>query len=406
MITPDFPDAQNRYIGALFVKDQINHLRHYFRKIIVICPVLFTFGIVSNDRFCTDYQYDNVSVYYPRCFFIPRIVPILHYRKKLDFDSRPRTIWKCIERNDIRFDLIHAHFTWPSAYSASLIKERIHVPYVVTPHEDPGWLQEEIDLDDPRLKRAWSDASRIMYMNNLEVPKLKKFNLNTISIPIGFDPVYYPQNMQDCRKSLGLPQDAKILFTFGILQKRKGLEYLIEAISILSENHKDIRCYIGGEAQYEKSYESFLKKMVKDLHLEDRVYFLGFLKASEIPLWLNACNLFVLPSLQEGFGIAQIEALACGKPVIAASNSGSMDILTDPDVGILCRRADAEDFARGILEGFSRIWDSEKIIRFADKYKMENISQRLLSVYQEVITSPALPEHDNFSNFSQDIKKE
>jgi len=384
VVTPDFPDAQNRYIGALFVKDQVNHLRNYFKKIIVICPTPFTFGIMSNDRFCHDYQYDNVSVYYPRCFFIPRIVPLLNYRKKLDFDFRPETVLKCIERNGIEFDLVHAHFTWPSAYSASLIKERIHVPYVITPHEDPGWLQEEIDLDDPRIKRAWSDASRIMYMNNLEVPKLKKFNPSTISIPIGYDPVYYPRNMQDCRKALGLPGDGKILFTFGILQKRKGLEYLIEAIVLLSRTRDDIRCYIGGEAQYERAYEKSLKKLVKDHHLEERIHFLGFLKAAEIPLWLNACDLFVLPSLQEGFGIAQIEALACGKPVIAASNSGSMDILTDPDVGILCRRADAEDFARGTLEGLARSWDPAKITGFANKYTMENILQRLLSVYQQV----------------------
>ena len=119
-------------------------------------------------------------------------------------------------------------------------------------------------------------------------------------------------------------------------------------MDIIRETRNDVQCYIGGKAQYEKSYEDFLVQRVKELNLEDWVHFLGFMSAHDIPLWLNACDFFVLPSLEEGFGIAQIEALACGKPVIATKNSGSMDILTDPDVGILCERADTVDFARGI----------------------------------------------------------
>ena len=74
VITPDYPDEKNRYIGSLYVKDQVEYLKSFFKQIIVICPILVSFKIMPNDRYCTDYQYDNISVYYPRCFFIPRIV--------------------------------------------------------------------------------------------------------------------------------------------------------------------------------------------------------------------------------------------------------------------------------------------------------------------------------------------
>ncbi|MFA6226283.1 MAG: glycosyltransferase [Methanoregula sp.] len=341
---------------------------------------------MPNDRYCTDYQYDNVAVFYPRCFFVPRIIPVLTYKWKLDFDFRYAAVRKCIQKHHVIFDLIHAQFTWPSAYCAALLKDQYHVPYVITPHEDPGWLQEEIDLNDIRMERAWTDADQIMYMNNLEVPKLKKYNPNTISIPNGFHPVYHPRDMLVCRDSLKLPRDAKILFTFGNLQKRKGLEYLIEAMDIIRRTRDDVRCYIGGKAEYEKSYETFIRKRVTELHLEDCVHFLGFMNAPDIPPWINACDLFVLPSLEEGFGIAQIEALACGKPVIATKNSGSMDILTDPNVGILCERADTADFAQGILLGLSRSWDPEKIVEFSQKYRGDNVAQQILSIYREVLS--------------------
>jgi len=386
VITPDFPDEKNRYIGSIYVKDQVENLKVFFKKIIVICPVLFSFKIMPNDRYCRDYQYGNVSVYYPRCFFIPRLVPLIGYKRKLDFDFRSRAVMKCLLKHKIGFDIIHAHFTLPSAHCANLLKEKYHVPYVITANEDSGWLQEEIDLADPRVEHAWSNADQIMTINRKEIPKLIRYNSRTISVPYGYIQKYSPLDMHTCRDILNVPQDAKIVFTFGILQKRKGLEYLIEAMDIIRKTRDDVYCYIGGKAQYEKSYEDFLKKKVKELYLEDRVHFLGFMNAPDIPTWLNACDLFVLPSLEEGFGIAQIEALACGKPVIATKNSGSMDILTDPDVGILCERADAVDFARGILLGLTHNWDPEKIVQFSGKYREDNVAQIILEVYHDVIS--------------------
>jgi teichuronic acid biosynthesis glycosyltransferase TuaC len=386
IITPDFPDEKNRYIGSIYVKDQVENLKLFFKKIVVICPVLFSFKIMPNDRYCMDYEYDNVSVYYPRCFFIPRMVPGIGYKRKLDFDLRLHAVMKCIQKHEIGFDLIHAHFTLPSAHCADILKEKYHVPYVITANEDSGWLQEEIDLADPRIENAWVHADRIMTINRREIPKLIQYNLRTISVPYGFIQKYSPLDMHTCRNVLNVPHDAKILFTFGILQKRKGLEYLIEAMEIIQRTRDDVQCYIGGKAEYERSYETFIRKLVTELNLEDRVHFLGFMHGPDIPTWINACDLFVLPSLEEGFGIAQIEALACGKPVIATKNSGSMDILTDPDVGILCKRADSEDFARGILLGLTRIWDTEKIVQFSGKYRGENVAQMILSVYQEVLS--------------------
>jgi len=391
VITPDYPDEKNQYLGSLFVKDQIGYLKPFFKEIIIICPVLFSCRIMPNDRYCTDYRYDNVSVFYPRCFFVPRLIPVLSYQWKLGVDFRPDAVLRCIKKHDLKFDLVHAQFTWPSAYAAALIRKKYNVPYVITPHEDPGWLREEIDLKDPRMERAWADADRIMYMNSLEVPKLKPYNSRTISVPNGFNPIYFPRDMQACRDTLDLPNDVKILFTFGNLQKRKGLEYLIEAMDLIKKTRDDVQCYIGGKAEYEKAYETFIRNRVTELNLEDQVHFLGFMDGPDIPTWLNACDLYVLPSLEEGFGISQIEALACGKPVIAAKNSGSMDILTDPEVGILCERADSGDFSKGILRGLEKTWDLNRILLHAQHYSWDTVSKKLIEVYSEVLQEPVVP---------------
>ena len=71
--------------------------------------------------------------------------------------------------------------------------------------------------------------------------------------------------------------------------------------------------------------------------------------------------------------------------MIATMNSGSMDIISDPDVGILCERADSGDFARGILQGLSRSWNSEKIVQFAEKYQGENVARHIADVYSNIL---------------------
>jgi glycosyltransferase involved in cell wall biosynthesis len=175
--------------------------------------------------------------------------------------------------------------------------------------------------------------------------------------------------MRRCREDLGVPLDAKVLFTFGILQKRKGLEYLIEAMDIIRRTRGDVQCYIGGRAEYEKSYETYLRKRVAELNLEDRVHFLGFMEGPDIPAWINSSDLFVLPSLEEGFGIAQIEALACGKPVVATRCGGPGGVIEKGD-GILVPPNNRESLS----EAMTVMVDQR--LRFSDRTIRDNCVRR------------------------------
>lgn len=389
ILTPDFPDSLDRYIGSIFIKEQIEGLKHYFKKIVVISPVLFSFKLLSNDKYCTNYIYENVEVYYPRCFFIPKVIPILSDNRKLYFDFRYYAIQGCIDKYDIHFDLIHSHFTYPSSYCAALLKKRYGVPYVMTINEDSGWISEELNANNSYMRRAWVEANKIITLNKFDNDKLSLYNPNVITIPYSFNKRYYKRDMNECRKMLNLPNDKQILFTFGIFQQRKGFEYLIKAINIIKNSRSGIRCYIGGKPEIEKSYEKLLKNLVTDLKLEENIHFIGFLEADDIPLWINACDLYVSSSLYEGLGITQIEAMACGKPIIATDTNGSKSIITNDEIGLLCQRGDYNDLATKILIGlnctWTSKWDSDKIIQCSDKYNQENITNQLLDVYEEVL---------------------
>ena len=112
---------------------------------------------------------------------------------------------------------------------------------------------------------------------------------------------------------------------------------------------------------------------------------LGSVPGDQLTLWMNACDLFVLPSLSESFGIVQLEALACGRPVVATRNGGSEEVVISDDYGLLVEPADPEDLADKILAALDREWDREKILAYAERYTWENIAKEIMGVYEQVL---------------------
>ena len=106
---------------------------------------------------------------------------------------------------------------------------------------------------------------------------------------------------------------------------------------------------------------------------------------NEILIWMDACDLFVLPSLSESFGVVQIEAMACGKPVVSTYNGGSEEIITSEDYGLLCEPANSEELAEKILIALDKEWDCDEIGKYAEQFTWENITEEIVSVYKSVI---------------------
>jgi teichuronic acid biosynthesis glycosyltransferase TuaC len=383
IITPDYPDRDNNYIGSIFVKNQVDSLKGYFKKIIVIAPVFFSAGILSNDRYCKNYTYDNISVYFPHCLFVPRCVsiPLVTNSDKLFFDTRLSAVLNLIERKDLGFDLIHAHFTWPSAYIAVTLKEKYHVPVVATIHEDSGWLAEEITMNNARLVSAWQNPDALIRVNKEEIPLLKQFNANTFFVPNGYPPQFEPLDKEKCRSRLHIPHDKKVVFSLGDLIERKGFAILIDAMGSIHETRDDVICFIGGKGPEEKN----LLSRIHEKKMDEHVKLPGFIPDPMIPLWMNSADLFILPSIHESFGIVQIEALACGTPVIAADNVGSREIIASDDVGLLCEPANAESLAGAIVRGLNKPWNTRKILDYSQQFSWDIVVKSIIPIYSQIL---------------------
>ncbi len=376
ILTPSYPNEDESFIAETFVKYQVAELKQYFKKIIVIAPVLRSFGYLEKDRLCKDYTYDNVEVYYPRSIYIP-----ISWLSKILIDNRLQAVERCIEEHHLHFDLIHAHFTWPSGYIGVRLREKYGKPVITTIHENGDWFDQEVGMNHPLINTAWSGADALIRVNQKDVPVLKHYNEQVYSIPNGFSPAFRPIDTAVARERLGLPGDARVIFTLGNLIKRKGFNYLIDAMEQVCSQQDDVLCFIGGAGPERES----LQGQIDRLGLGERVRLLGSVPSDILPLWMNACDLFVLPSLSESFGVVQIEALACGKPVVSARNRGSEEVVISDEYGLLVEPADPEDLAEKILVALDREWDREAILEYAQRYTWKNIAKEIMGVYAQIL---------------------
>ena len=138
-----------------------------------------------------------------------------------------------------------------------------------------------------------------------------------------------------------LHKDKVVLITTSRLVTKNGVGDIIEALKYLPEN---IELHIVGIGLL----ESALKQKVKNLNLEDRVKFLGFIKYDDIPKYLHDADIFIRPSLSEGMGNSFIEAMAAGLSVITTPVGGVVDFLKDGETGLFCKVNNPESIAEQV----------------------------------------------------------
>ena len=148
----------------------------------------------------------------------------------------------------------------------------------------------------------------------------------------------------------------------------------------VSKRRTDIVCFIVGSGGKKKE----LISLINHLDVNNFVKLVGSKPHNEIPIWMNACDIFVLPSLKESFGIVQIEAMACGKAVVATINGGSEEIVVNDNLGILVEPKNAEVLAEAIMNALDFEWDEEYIHDYAEQYTWHKMAENIGGIYNSL----------------------
>lgn len=300
-----------------------------------------------------------------------------------------------------KFDIIHIHNVYSfTALAFPLLKRICKIPLVLTHHGQLMFGEPMKDLCvriyeksakgvilksvDKAVALSESDARRISQhgdapaRHSAPVPPR-----DVVTIPNGYDDKKFrPMDTRTCREALGLPPDRKVILNVGRLYGAvKGHEHLIEAMSRVVEERRDVLCMIVGPGRLYNA----LDQQIRSLGLEDYVVLAGGKPHDEIPLWLNACDLFVLPSLSEGNPTVMFEAFGCGKPFVGTRVGGVPEIVTSDEYGLLVDPGNPDDLAEKVLVALDRKWDREAILACSEQYTWEHITREIVDVYGQVL---------------------
>lgn len=388
IIANSFPHKNCLY-GGIFVKEQVDALAENFNKIYVIAPTPHLpefFGrfewIPSSWRKGINpinYSYKNIYVYFPNFFMLP-----INFSRKKAGERAYKASLKVISNENINFDIIHAHFTWYAGEIGAKLKEKYKKPFVLTVHEDRDWFLEEISSKDKKVFYSWKSADIIIRVNNIDLKELERIGIEKerlICITNAFADYFKPLDRIEIRKKLDLLINKKILLSVSVLEIYKGHEYLIKAMKKVVNEKRDILCFIIGSGQLKAK----LQKLINDLNLNDYVKLIGAKPHDEIPLWMNACDLFVLSSLSEGNPTVMFECLGCGKPFVGTSVGGVPEIIINDNLGYLCEPKNPDKLAENILIALDRKWDKEYILNYAKKFSSDEIAKETFKIYEKVI---------------------
>lgn len=140
-------------------------------------------------------------------------------------------------------------------------------------------------------------------------------------------------HLLDFKNRLGLPIDSLLGLYVGGLDARKNINFLLKIVSELNKNQnflyefqRDFKLVIVGNYQHEKTYPNILKS-IESLGIKDKVIFLGFVSNEDLAILYRSSDIFIFPSLYEGFGLPVLEAMASSTPLVAGKNSCMLEVL-------------------------------------------------------------------------------
>jgi L-malate glycosyltransferase len=289
-----------------------------------------------------------------------------------------------------KLDLLHVHYAIPHASAAYTTKqilaaEGIHIPFITTLHgtditllgKDPSFLPAitfSINQSD-----AVTAVSESLKRETYEYFKITK---DIHVIPNFIDVDLYSHTPEECQKNNYAPNGEKILTHISNFRKVKRIDDVIRIFESVQKQINAKLLMVGDGPEREVA-----EGMVEEMGIRDKVLFLGKITSPERILCIS--DLFLLPSETESFGLAALEAMAAGVPVISSNTGGIPEVNIHNITGMLSNVGDVYDMAKNcviVLRDEAKMALMKKNARIqAEKFKIEYILPMYEELYQEVV---------------------
>lgn len=323
-------------------------------------------------------------------------VPYIPFKNHYSFYTLPKDderealeipLWLSMERADL-FHLPQNGFRIPNTKTCkTLVTIHDLIPYFLPEMVRPSFLKR-FTREMPEIVSRADHILTVSMLSKQDIINIFGVDPQKISVVYSAPTDAYQSLPQEpTKKFLAAKYGLKkpYLLYAGGLNPRKNVAELIYAYSKINRDLHQLQqlVILGGDSKHANQ----LKLLVESLNLKADVIFPGFVDSADLPLFYNGADLFVYPSLYEGFGLPPIEAMACGTPVITSNVSSIPEIVGDAAVQV--NPADTLQLAGAILEVLNHEELSAALVQkglsHSKKYNWRQNAAKILEIYESVM---------------------
>ncbi len=381
-----YPNPKRKTFG-IFVEEETVHLsRHINLEVISPCVLPRNIpGLISFPKFEVR---RGITVHRPRLWLFPG--GSLFWMNGI---RMARSVYRLLHRIQ-RVELLAAHNVFPDGTAAVYLGKKLGIPTIVILH---GSDINNFALNPiPRNRRLRHEIEWTLRNTDGIIAvstdlKRKAVDLGAAPdkvyvVPNGVDTeLFHPIQRESCEEKLGLEKGLPRILFGGNLVHVKGLDILIESMGGLVKKFPRVELILIGGKKNSREERSLLKHAAQ-VGISGNVRSVGIISNDNIPLWMSASDVLVLPSRSEGFGVVLVEAIACGIPVISTLSGGPEDIVTN-ESGILVKPESIDELTMAMekfCDGSFKCNRDKLACLVRGRFDYKTVTRRLADVYTSV----------------------
>ncbi len=357
-----YPRPYNPHAGP-FNRQQFRRLAQHYRLSLLV-PVPWNEWIRHRAELGPT-RVDGLRVRYASWWFLPKLASSL-YPLWFALSLWPLLRWLRAAEPEC----LLVSWAYPDAVGGVALARALGCPLIIRTHGSDVNVYAAGRLPAAQLRWATQHAAFVICVSHALKRSLVELGVEpdkVAVIPTGVDTERFAPRARDgARRQLGLAGDRRILLFVGNLLRAKGLHELVEAFSALAARRPELDLVLVGQGPE----RAWLDAQAARLGLAHRIRAVGAVDHEAVATWLNAADLFCLPSHREGLPNGVVEALACGLPVVATDVGGIPEALT-PDNGILVRPHSGSELASALQQALDREWDRDAIVASGRRFSWD-----------------------------------